>query len=242
VCGSEREPLLQEGTLRTTTRRIAVSTLLATVLVVPLAVTTSADAAPTDRSDSLGASDVVVQAPPPGYREIEQDFYVQNRTGKPLGQRYTFSGGVHTTRVFAGEERVEMRWDGWPDQRKEHMWEGDIRIERGSGRACVMQIKSNADGEPIYIQLFNSNGDLRNNGDSSAVATGMYDTWFNLRASFDPSSGLARAWINDRLVKTRQYRKGTSGWYFKNGAYNNGISAGGRAVTQFRNIHIYQRI
>jgi hypothetical protein len=68
----------------------------------------------------------------------------------------------------------------------------------------------------------------------------MYDRWFNLKAAFNPRTGLARAWIDDRLVKVRQYRTGTSGWYFKNGTYNNGLPEGGVSVAHFRNIHIYR--
>jgi hypothetical protein len=206
----------------------------------------AADARPDSAAPGADASidaPVASGSPTRGWTSVSwnaDSFYVQNRTSAPLEQRYTFENGVYTTQVVAGEERVEMRWDDWPDQRKEHMWEGEIMIESGSNRTAVMQIKSNEDGEPIYLQVFNTNGDIRNNGDPDALATAMYGKWFNWKAAFNPVTGLGRAWINDVLVKTRQYRTPTAGWYFKNGTYNNGMPAGGRSIAHFRNIKLWR--
>lgn len=192
---------------------------------------------PEPMDPDLGA---LLAAPPSGWTELDLDYKVQNWTEAPIGQRFTARDGQFRTEVRAGESRVEMRWEDWPDQGKEHMFTADVRIERGSTRTAIMQIKSNEDGEPIYIQIFNTSGDLRNNGDGTSIARGMYERWFNLKAAFNPRTGLARAWIDDTLVKTRQYRTGTSGWYFKNGTYNNGLPEGGRSIAHFRNIHIYR--
>ena len=184
--------------------------------------------------------DPLLAAPPSGWTEVDFSWKVQNWTPAPIEDRFTQKGGEFRTEVHAGESRVEMRWEDWEDQDKEHLWTGEVRIEPGSTRTAILQVKSNEDGEPIYIQIFNSNGDLRNNGDGTSIAQGMYDKWFNLKAAFNPKTGLGRAWINDKLVKLRQYRTGTAGWYFKNGTYNNGLPEGGVSAARFRNIHIYR--
>jgi hypothetical protein len=179
-------------------------------------------------------------APPSGWTEVDLRWKVQNWTEAPMDQRFSQRGGEFRTEVHAGESRVEMRWEDWEEQDKEHLWTGEVRIEPGSTRTAIFQVKSNEDGEPIYIQIFNTSGDLRNNGDSASIARDMYDRWFSLKAAFNPRTGLGRAWIDDQLVKVRQYRTGTSGWYFKNGTYNNGLPDGGVSAVRFRNIKIYR--
>lgn len=165
-------------------------------------------------------------------------YYVQNRTNAPMDQRFWIEDSIYTCQVFAGEERVEMRWNTWVYQDREHLWEADVMFEPGTQKTCIMQIKSNEDGEPIYIQV-TSNGNVRNDGDGTDIAKNMAGKWFNLKTAFDPVTGIGRAWIDDRLVKVRQYRLETSGWYFKNGTYNNGIPAGAKSVSHYKNIHMY---
>src|SRR5687768_166488 len=54
-----------------------------------------------------------------GWTRYSASYGVQNRTnGASLSSRFSFSGGVYTTRVQQGEERVEMRWAGWPSQNR----------------------------------------------------------------------------------------------------------------------------
>lgn len=181
--------------------------------------------------------------PTDGWRRLSwnsSSYYVQNRTSVPLNQRFTVTNGVYNINVRSGEERVEMRWDDWAVQNRDNMWEADVLIDAGSTRTCIMQIKSNEDGEPIYVQIYNTNGDLRNNGDSSPIARNMYGRWFNLKASFNPSTGIGRVWVDNVLVKTRQYERGGDNWYFKNGAYNNGLPSGARSSVHFRNIKLWR--
>jgi hypothetical protein len=103
-----------------------------------------------------------------------------------------------------------------------------------------MQIKSNSSGEPIYIQIYDTNGNLRNDG-GGQIAKAMYGTWFHLDCSFDPATGVGHVWINGDLVYTRNYKRGGSGWYFKNGAYNNGLPNGARTSVHFRNITLWEK-
>jgi hypothetical protein len=157
-----------------------------------------------------------------------------------MNQRFTTSGGQYNINVHAGEKRVEMRWDNWANQKRDNMWEADVLLDKGSTKTALMQVKSNTDGEPVYIQVFNSGGDLRNDSDGSALAKNMYGKWFNLKCSFNPSTGVGRVWIDDTLVKTRAYKKGGNQWYFKNGAYNNGLPPGGMTSVHFKNIKLWR--
>jgi hypothetical protein len=207
-------------------RRWVPAVLLSAIVVTPPTATAAPAADPTTGWTQLSWN--------------ADSYYVQNRTDADMADRFWISGGVYTTQVYAGEQRVEMRWDNWPNQSKEYMWDADVMIDRGTSKTCIMQIKSNEDGEPIYIQVANTNGDLRNDGDSSPIATNMYGKWFNLKAAFNPRTGVGRVWIDNVLVKTRQYRTGTSGWYFKNGTYNNGIASGQKSVAHFRDFRFWR--
>ena len=216
------------------TRRLALVASVATALVVPLAVMIGSASAQPVRAPA---------DPTAGWTSVPwsaSSYNVQNWTKAPLNQRFTITSGIYNINVHSGEKRVEMRWDDWANQKKDNMWEADVFLDPGSTRTAIMQIKSNTNGEPIYIQVFNTNGDLRNDSDGSALARGMYGKWFNLKCAFNPTTGVGRVWIDNVLVKTRQYRKGGTTWYFKNGAYNNGLPSGARTSVHFRNIKLWR--
>ncbi len=182
--------------------------------------------------------------PPPtiglteGWTRYNSGYKVQNWTASPLEERFTFVDEIYQTRVFAGERRVEMRWDGWSEQNRENMWDGDILFDSDTQKTCIMQIKSNTGGEPIYLQV-STPGTIRNDNDRTPLATNMANTWFNWKAALNPTTGVARAWINDSLVKTRQYDTASRDWYFKNGCYNNGLPERGRSLARFKNIKFW---
>jgi FlaG/FlaF family flagellin (archaellin) len=227
--------------LKTKARRLALCGAVAVAIAVPLAFTVGSAMA----GSGTGATAAAVRAASPtsGWTAVSWNtgsYNVQNRTKVALNQRFTTSGGQFNINVHAGEQRVEMRWDDWSNQKVDNMWEADVLLDKGSTKTAIMQVKSNTDGEPAYIQVFNANGDLRNDADGSAIARGMYGKWFNLKVSFNPSTGVAHIWINDVLVKTRQYKKGGTHWYFKNGAYNNGLPSGGVTSVHFRDIKLWR--
>jgi hypothetical protein len=186
---------------------------------------------------------MAASSPTDGWTQLSwssSSYNVQNWTNAPMNQRFTITDGVYNINVRSGEKRVEMRWDNWANQSKENMWEADVLLDSGSTKTAIMQIKSNENGEPIYIQVYDTNGDLRNDGDGSPIARNMYGKWFNLKSAFNPKTGVGRVWINDVLVKTRQYAKGGKTWYFKNGAYNNGLPSGARTSVHFKNIKLWR--
>jgi hypothetical protein len=212
--------------MQITPRRLAVCAAAALAAAVPLAVAVG---------NASAASD-----PTAGFKRYNASYKLQNWTNAPDNQRFTVSGGVYNINVHSGERRVEMAWDRFTDQKAEHLWSADVLLDSGSTKTAIMQIKSNTDGEPIYIQVYDTKGNLRNDG-GGTVAKNMYGKWFNMKCAFNPATGVGRVWINDELVYTRQYKKGGSGWYFKNGAYNNGLPSGAVTSVHFRNISLWTR-
>jgi hypothetical protein len=216
----------------------ALSILAAGTMAASLALTQGATSHATAARAASAAA-----APTDGWTQLSwnsSSYNVQNWTDAPLNERFTITNGVYNINVHSGEKRVEMRWDDWADQKKENMWEADVLLDSGSTKTAIMQIKSNEDGEPIYVQVNNTKGDLRNDGDSSPIARNMYGKWFNLKCAFNPATGVGRIWIDNALVKTRQYAKGGTTWYFKNGAYNNGLPSGARTSVHFKNIKLWR--
>jgi hypothetical protein len=186
---------------------------------------------------SLALGAAAAQAQTSGYTRYSNSYTVQNRTNGCGGWRY--SSGIWTTWVCAGEERVELRWRDWPSQSVYNQWQGEINFTSGTQKTCIMQIKSNTGGEPIYIQVTTS-GTLRNDG-ASTFATGMANKWFRLNSLFNPANGDSKAYINGSQKVSRQYNTSDRHWYFKNGTYNNGLPSGGRSQAQFRNISHWRR-
>jgi hypothetical protein len=213
--------------MRITPRRLALCAVAAVAAIgIPFGLAVGTASAATD--------------PTAGFKQYTASYKVQNWTDAPLNQRFTITDGVYNINVHSGERRVEMAWDRWSNQGTEHMWSADVLLDSGSTRTAIMQIKSNSSGEPIYIQVYDTKGDLRNDG-GGTVATNMYGTWFHMNCAFNPATGVGRVWINGNLVFTRQYKKGGSGWYFKNGAYNNGLPSGARTSVHFRNITLWTK-
>jgi len=172
--------------------------------------------------------------PTAGYHTIPDSYYVQNRTSAPLSQRFTVSGGVYTTTVYAGEQRVEMRWNNWPDQTTYNQFEADAMFDGGTQHTAIHQIKSNDGHEPIYIQV-DTPGTIRN--DNGAVfASGMANTWFHINSLYNPVNGDGRLYINGSLKASVSQPVSSRNFYFKNGCYNNGIPKGGRSRASFKNI------
>jgi len=212
--------------------RLMLSALVAAAVAVPLALAVGSASAATKAVD-----------PTAGWTPISwnaDSYKVQNWSHAPMKQRFIITNGVFNINVHSGEKRVEMRWDGWTNQHRDNMWEADVLLDKGSTNTAIMQIKSNKDGEPIYVMVYDTNGDLRNDSDHTMIAPAVYGRWFNLKCAFNPSSGIGRIWIDNVLVKTRQYRKGGNTWYFKNGAYNNGLPKGAVTSVHFKNIKLWR--
>jgi hypothetical protein len=168
-----------------------------------------------------------------GFTQYTSGYTVQNRTSG-CGGFSDLGGGQFKTWVCAGEERVEMRWDNWPNQNTANEFECDAMFDSVSQHTAIHQIKSNTGGEPIYLQI-NSPGTLRNDNGTD-FASGMANVWFHVNSMFNPVSGDGSLYINGSLKATRSFPTSDRQWYFKNGCYNNGLPTGGKSTAWFKNI------
>ncbi|HEV2377309.1 MAG TPA: hypothetical protein VGS19_34740, partial [Streptosporangiaceae bacterium] len=131
--------------------------------------------------------------------------------------------------------RTEMRWESnWTSG--DHLWEADVKIRPGTQGTCIMQVKTNAGGEAMYLETHN-HGNLYNSVDTP-VAANLWGVWFHLDVSFDPTTHIGRVWVNNHLALTVHYDQlpGAT-WYFKNGTY--GI-IGSESEAHFRNIEFFR--
>jgi len=197
-------------------KRTTVAIMAASVAVFILASQTGATASPTD-----------------GFVQYSSSYKVQNWTSG-CGGFSDLGGGEFETWVCAGESRVEMRWDNWPNQNTANQFECDAMFDGNSQNTAIHQIKSNTGGEVIYLQI-QSPGTLRNDN-GSVFATGMANQWFHINSIFNPVTGNGLAYINGALKVTRSYPTSDRAWYFKNGCYNNGLPTGGKSTAWFKNI------
>jgi hypothetical protein len=167
--------------------------------------------------------------PTTGLHEYADTFKVQQPYDLKVSDRFSEENGVYTCWAYKTDKplkvgsgtgaRTEMRWaTNWT--RSEHRWEADVMVEPGTDHTCIMQVKSNTGGEPIYLQV--QNGNLYNDNNLKDVlladATGK---WFHVVSAYNPTTGDGRVWINGELKITRNYKKPLdTEWYFKNGVYN----------------------
>ena len=180
--------------------------------------------------------------PTRGFVEYQSTFKVQKPYDIPVEQRFSDTGGMYTTKVYPNdnpfekgnttEPRTEMRWETWTDQTIDHMYEADVMYESKCNRTCIMQVKSNTAGEAVYLRVLDG-GDLIWLGAGATILKGYYGKWFNLKASFNPASRVAKVWIDDQLKYQHSYSS-SKDWYFKNGTYT--VEGSGPAVAHFKNI------
>ena len=185
-------------------------------------------------------------APNKGWIPWSGDYKLQNWTTKPDAEVFGAPGnGEYWTKLSNGDwaagvkGRVEMRWPDWPDQNAENMIAADVMYEPGTDGTCIMQIKTNtgsAGHESIYLNV-HDNGNLYHGVNKTVIVANGAGTWHNIKAAYDPRSGLARVWIDDVLKFQQSYAAGTGAvWYFKNGCY----WASGTSKAHFKNVTFWR--
>ncbi len=173
-------------------------------------------------------------APTDGLVQYTDTFAVQKPYDLNISDRFTASdvGGVlqYNCQVHSGDKplyitsgtnpRTEMRWNtNWNGT--ERMWQADVLVDAGTdNQTAIMQVKSNNGGnEAIYLTV--NGGNLYDSYGSSPIATNIIGKWMNIICAYNPSTGLARVWINGTLVEsTTRSRPAGSIFYFKNGTYH----------------------
>jgi hypothetical protein len=189
------------------------------------------------------AASTPAAAPTAGLTRYADTYKVQQPYNLPVSARFSVTDGAFNTWIQKGDKplskgsktgpRTEMRWNtDW--SRTEHMWEADVLVDAGTENTAIMQIKSNTNGEPIYVVV--KGGNLYH-GSNSLVARNVVGHWFHLTTDYNPTTGAAHIWVNNVLVFTRNTKNPKATFYFKNGVYN---LSGARSSTHFKNVTFWR--
>ncbi|HTB80693.1 MAG TPA: chitobiase/beta-hexosaminidase C-terminal domain-containing protein [Opitutaceae bacterium] len=173
-------------------------------------------------------------SPTDGLVQYTDTFALQKPYDLNISDRFTASdvGGVlqYNCQVHSGDKalyitsttnpRTEMRWNtNWNGT--ERMWQADVLVDSGTdNQTAIMQVKSNNGGnEAIYLTV--NGGNLYDSYGSSPIASNIIGKWMNIICAYNPSTGLARVWINGTQVEsTTRTRPAGTIFYFKNGTYH----------------------
>lgn len=175
-----------------------------------------------------------------GATEYFPTYKVQNWTPRPLDQVFgTYidpdTGTLITwTNVCAGEQRVELRWQTWAHQDRTNILDYDMMFDSDTQKTAVSQIKSNKNGEAVYLQV-TVPGTVRNDGENHPLAVGIDGEWHHWTILFNPKTGYGEIWMDYQFIESVNHPTTATDWYFKNGTYNNGIPAGHCSTAYFAN-------
>jgi hypothetical protein len=190
--------------------------------------------------------------PTDGWTSYSAGYYVQRPYNLPVSSRFSYSGGIYTFWVYGTDQpfsqgsgtgpRTEARVDTWPQQTRENMWEGEVQLQT-SVKYCLMQVKSNTGGEPVYIQVADPGypaGTIRNGGGTAILATVGVNNWFRMHASYNPATGARGVWINGERKLGNGSPNSARDFYFKFGVYDN-ISGSTSDLSRdaFRNVRYW---
>jgi hypothetical protein len=168
-----------------------------------------------------------------------------------VSSRFSYSGGVWTTWVYNTDKahtstsgtmpRSELRWNTNYTSGN-HMWDGDVYLVTGTNGSSIAQVfgASTRSTASMVFAYSASGGSLRRYDSTSEVlATGVYDTWTNLKMAHDANNNIIRLYINNSLRRTDPDH-GNNTHYFKNGVYGqNGASF--RMECRFRSLKYWRR-
>jgi len=204
------------------------------------------------------------QAQTNGFQPISDSYTVQYPANVSESQRFTVTNGLDGEPLYTcwcygtdapaaqasgTDTRTEMRWQTWANQTVANQFSFDELFSAGTQNTCIHQIKSDnttgvsggGGGEAIYVQV-NQPGTLRNSVGAN-FASGIANTWFHINSIYDPTTGHAQLYYNGSLVySTTSFGPYPNGdWYFKTGAYDNGMPTNAEAWVQISNVvHLVQ--
>lgn len=205
------------------------------------------DARPADRAADIRAAGDGGACPGPnpheGFTEYQDMFKVQHPYDLPESDRFSSENGVYTAWITKDDKgyspgtptgpRTEMRWfANWTTG--ERMWEADVMYETGTTHCAIMQVKGNAVGAPIYLQV--NDGALRNSV-RPVFLNDTYDRWMHINVAYNPDTGVGRVWVDNCLLLTITNNT-KDAWYFKNGVYGCDTA---RCRAHFKNIRLWKK-
>jgi hypothetical protein len=200
-------------------------------------------------SAGAGSSSPVCTAPTD---EKPFSFWIQKPWNLSVDQRYSFlPGNVHSMWVYSTDvsfdqdsdtdPRTEMRWEQEYSS-GQHTWDADVYIPYGTDGTSVMQIYRTAHPDDVpatdwMLNVYAENGGTLKSYCCTALKTGIYNKWINVKVSHNADTGRIYVYIDDQLVYAPTDR-GRGTHHFKNGVYHHGS---GLAQASFRNIRYLVR-
>jgi hypothetical protein len=190
-------------------------------------------------------------SPTGGWTQTSFTYAVHKPYNLSVSARFSYSGGVWTTWVYNTDAahtstsgtmpRSELRWNNNYTSGN-HMWDGDLYLVNGTNGTSIQQVFG-AEGRATASMVFAysaSGGSIRRYDSTSEIlATGIYETWINMKSAHDANGNIIRIYINDSLKRT-DADHGNNTHYFKNGVYGqNGASF--RMECRFRNLRYWRR-
>jgi len=183
--------------------------------------------------------------PTQGWTEYSDTFHVEHPYDLMVADRFKIEGGIYTFWVYPGDKphavgnttapRTEARWSNFTSTRP-HIWAADVMIESPSNHVTVMQVHTTDTGAgPVYLRVDDGNLHPLNGAN---FYTGLYDKWFNMKVSFDPTTLESTVYINDCPKQTGTGPRGDGVNYFKNGVYTCTSTI---CRDHYKNFHLYTK-
>jgi len=190
-------------------------------------------------------------SPTSGWTQNSFTYAVHKPYNLAVSARFNYSAGIWTTFVYNTDQphtetsgtmpRTELRWNNNYTSGN-HMWDGDVYLVAGTNGTSIQQVFG-AQGRATASMVFAysaSGGSLRRyDATSEVLATGIYETWINLKSAHDANANVIRLYINNSLVRT-DADHGDNTHYFKNGVYGQ-TGASFRMESRFRNLKYWRK-
>jgi hypothetical protein len=186
-----------------------------------------------------------------GWTQTSFTYAVHKPYDLPVSARFSYSGGIWTTWVYNTDSahtstsgtmpRSELRWN--TDYTSgNHMWDGDVYLVPNTNASSIAQVfgaSTRATASMVFAYSASGGSLRRYDSTSEVLATGIYDTWTNLKMAHDANGNVIRLYINNTLTRT-DADHGNNTHYFKNGVYGQD-GASSRMECRFRNLKYWRR-
>ncbi|KAM7253409.1 hypothetical protein ACFE04_026027 [Oxalis oulophora] len=176
------------------------------------------------------------------------NFKLQKPYNMPLHDRYNFTNGIRSFRVYNHDKpfktdtptrpRTEARIQGYDYSSGIHQFEGYAYVPTGTSGVTIMQIFGGTQ-RATTMQLRIYGGNLRYyNFDT--VATGLYDRWFRVNVIHNVGEGKITVFI-DGYEKFKVNDRGPGHLYFKFGVYAAKDGSSNLMQSRWKNIKLFKK-
>ena len=188
-------------------------------------------------------------SPTSGWTQSSWTYTVHKPYDLNVSDRFSYSGGVWTTWVYITDKphsttsttlpRSELRWNN-DYTSGNHMWDGDMYVPSGTTGVNNQQVFGGVTAATAsMVRVYSPNGGELRRYSTDVLATGIYNTWMNVKAAHDANNNSVKLYVNNVLKRTDPDR-GDATHYFKNGVYTQD-GASNYMECRFRNLKYWKR-